>query len=416
MTPLSALRILLTGLWSWALLGGAAYFLWEWADGKDQVVSVTAADRQPFNDDPDVAEQPELIRRDRHGWPYLAAGIALLACSFGGGLPFIRLLNRADPTDPTAERDGDVQTIERPDGSKLRVETYGRENGPTLIFTHGWSLDCTAWHYAKRQLSNSYRLVVWDLPGLGKSEGPQNRDYRLEKMAHDLDAVISAAAAGPVILVGHSIGGMIIQTYCRLFPDKIAERISGIVLLHTTYTNPIRTMWGAPLLRLIEKPIIVPMNYLLIGLAPLYYISNWMSYWNGSLHTVSRFTSFAGNQTWGQLDYSAKLSAKAWPGVIARGNLAMLKFDAESVLPHIEIPTLIIGGQYDRVTKPVASDRMDQLLPQSVETLVPAGHLGIWEQHTRVGGMISEFAMKVSMASERNVAATEPERPVHHST
>jgi pimeloyl-ACP methyl ester carboxylesterase len=64
------------------------------------------------------------------------------------------------------------------------------------------------------------------MPGLGKSQGPRNHDYRLEKMAADLEAVV-ARVDRPVVLVGHSIGGMISLTFCRLFPSIWGARSSA---------------------------------------------------------------------------------------------------------------------------------------------------------------------------------------------
>jgi pimeloyl-ACP methyl ester carboxylesterase len=62
--------------------------------------------------------------------------------------------------------------------------------------THGWSLNLTAWAYLLPFLTDKFRIVVWDLPGLGRSTGPTNKDYSLEKMARDLEAVVVEFSAG----------------------------------------------------------------------------------------------------------------------------------------------------------------------------------------------------------------------------
>jgi pimeloyl-ACP methyl ester carboxylesterase len=187
---------------------------------------------------------------------------------------------------------------------------------------------------------------------------------------------------------------MITQTYCRLFAAKLAQRVAGIALVHTTYMNPLRTALGASLWTALEKPLIVPLNYLTIALAPLAWLSNWQSYLNGSLQITSRISSFAGHQTWGQIDYSSRLFAKAWPGVTARGNLAMLEFDARQTLPHVEVPTLVIAGRHDRLTKHIASETMDNLLPHGILASVDAGHLGHWERFEDECQLIKQFVEK----------------------
>jgi hypothetical protein len=65
-----------------------------------------------------------------------------------------------------------VSRLGRPDGSELRVECYGREDAPPIILTHGWGANSTEWDYLKKELAEDFRLIVWDLPGLGLSTRP----------------------------------------------------------------------------------------------------------------------------------------------------------------------------------------------------------------------------------------------------
>jgi pimeloyl-ACP methyl ester carboxylesterase len=407
MMPFSPLRTWGLGLLSWAILGLAAYCLWQWVDqpspSAESIAEFPATETRAQSGtetrvEPDVAIETRDVR-DRQPWwtkrwGYLAIALALLTVSGFGFFPVSLLLGRSGPGVPKRPADGKTITIERPNGSRLHVETFGPKEGPTIVLTHGWSLDSTAWGYQLRELAEDYRLVIWDLPGLGHSKGPDNNDYSLETMANDLDAVVQAAGKGPIVLVGHSIGGMITQTFCRLNPQQLGPRVAGIVLLHTTYTNPLRTAFLASLLTAIEKPIIVPLNYLTIWLAPLAWLSNMQSYLNGSLHMATRFASFAGSQTRGQVDYGAWLAATSWPGVVARGNLAMLEFDEQATLPKIEIPALVIAANHDRMTKREASDRLESDLPDALLASVEAGHLGYWERHGAVSELLAEFVDK----------------------
>ena len=431
MMPFSVFRMWGLGLLSWAILGGGAYLLWEYAD---RVQARNAFDERLLDEStaqgsesstnrsndtvgsetleaPGALNQQRAIRtRGTHrDWPYLAGGVALVLLSFGGFLPVLPFLGKPQLSEPQVMRTGEAHTVNRPDGAQLHVEVYGQKNGTTLVLTHGWSLDSTAWYYAKRELAGKYRLVTWDLRGLGKSKGPNNGDYSLETMAGDLEAVLAAVARkGPVFLVGHSIGGMISQTFCRKFPEHLGHRVQGVVLLHTTYTNPLRTALGAPFLSAIERPLIVPLNHLTIWLAPLVWLSNWQSYLNGTLHIFTRIASFAGEQTWGQVNYGARLAASSWPGVVARGNLEMLKFDEQATLPKINVPVLVVAASNDRMTKPSASEHIESLLPQGIPTaLQPAGHLGFWEQHADFAEVLSEFVGKYSHTPAAKSASAE---------
>ena len=70
------------------------------------------------------------------------------------------------------ERGGSTDRVVRYDGSEIHVELYGDPAAPPVVLTHGWGMNSTAWYYAKRQLADRFRLIVWDLPGLGESRGP----------------------------------------------------------------------------------------------------------------------------------------------------------------------------------------------------------------------------------------------------
>src|SRR5688572_13028084 len=171
MMPFSPLRTWGLGLFGWALLAAGVYCLWEWADQAKPVVVLPA----------DVREPVETQRVTREGyraetgrdWRLLAAGIALLTLSGAGFLPVTLLFGRPGFAAPIAEP-GHTITVERPDGTRLHVEVHGPKLGPTLVFTHGWSLDSSCWRYQLPALGDRFRVVVWDLPGLGRSKGPKN--------------------------------------------------------------------------------------------------------------------------------------------------------------------------------------------------------------------------------------------------
>jgi len=211
-------------------------------------------------------------------------------------------------------------------------------------------------------------------------------------MAADLAAVISVAGR-PAVLVGHSIGGMILLTFCRMFPDWLGNEVSGIVLVDTTYTNPLKTAMFAGLWRAIQKPLIEPLLHLTVWLSPIVRLMNLQSYLNGSTHWTTRYTSFAGAQTWGQVDFIARLSSFASPAVTSRGMLAMLRLEEETTLAKIEVPVLVACGRNDRLTRIEASEHMSHAIPNAqLIVLEPAGHQGFLEQHDAFAQAVRRFA------------------------
>lgn len=360
--PLDFLLRLLTSLVTIALLGGSAYLLYEWYGG-------------------------ELIS-DR--WFYLSIG--LLLWSGLGFLPIL-LLHCPGQDEPKPLRSNRVQRLSRPDGSEIQVEFYGPDRAPTLILTHGWGPDSTVWYYVKKQLTDQFRVVVWDLPGLGKSKKPQNRDYSLEKYARDLEAVLALVDDQPAVLLGHSMGSMILLTFCRLFPEHLGPRVAGLILVDGTYTNPLRTTTFHRLMLALQKPLLEPLLYLAIALSPLLWLISWLSYFNGSTLLTTEISGFTGRETRGQLNFSSLIGIKAAPGILARGVLAMFRFDETTTLPVISIPTQVIVGKSDIATRPFASKRMSTDIPQAeLSVLAPGGHMALMERNAQFAEIVRTFS------------------------
>lgn len=361
--PPNFLLRLLSNLGVVALLGGGSYILYQWYEG-------------------------ELVS-DR--WLYL--GVGLLLWSFLGFLPIL-LAHRSGKDEPTPLRSKRVQRLVRPDGSEIEVEFYGPDRAPTLILTHGWGPDSTTWYYAKKQLTDQFRVVVWDLPGLGKSQKPKNRDYSLEKYARDLEAVLTLVEDQPAILVGHSMGAMILLTFSRLFPELLKQRVAGLILVDGTYTNPLETTTFSKLLMALQKPLLEPLLHLAIVFSPLLWITSWLSYLNGSVLLTTKISGFTGTETRGQLNFSSLTGIKSSPGVLARGTLAMFKFDETATLPKISVPTLVVVGKSDIATRPFASKRMSAEVPQAeLSVLSPGGHMALMERNQRFSDVVREFSI-----------------------
>jgi pimeloyl-ACP methyl ester carboxylesterase len=272
-------------------------------------------------------------------------------------------------------------------------------------------MNSTEWHYLKHQLTDQFQLIVWDLPGLGLSTRPANRDYSLENLAHDLKAVLELVQERPAILLGHSIGGMITQTFCRLFPEALGTQVKGLVLTHTTYTNPVRTVKGASFFTALERPVIVPLLYLTIWLSPLVWLMNLMSYLNGTAHLSTKQTGYAGTESWEQIEWATRYMLHAPPSVLARGMFGMLKYDATETLPTIQIPTLVVSGEHDPVCKPEASHFIENTIPNAqLFPLEPAKHMGLVEHHDSYAENVRKFSLAVlqpeqAKREERKVSA-----------
>jgi len=395
------------GLWvrsvlSVAILGGGIYLLKKWYDHREfvvperQVVVPSPNDERPM----DRTGEREVLRNRIVSWTFgwnretawLLGGGALVLWSLGGRSFSTMLMRRPGEDPPRSLRgSGEIRRITRGDGTELYVEMHGPVDGATIVLTHGWGLDVDEWIYAKK-LAENHRVLFWDLPGFGQSKGPRTKDWSLEKLAGDLLEVVKLAGNRRVYLVGHSIGGMINLTFCKLFPNEVKERIGGIAVVHSTYTNPCRTVKWAGLYSAIQKPILEPLCWAMILLSPLFWLMNWMSYLNGSAHRSTSRTSFSGRETRNQLRFMTRYYLWAWPSVVARGFLGMFRYDATDVLRTIAAPALIIAAERDEMCTPAASEKMASEIPRARLHIIPsARHCGLFEFHRQFHTLIERF-------------------------
>jgi pimeloyl-ACP methyl ester carboxylesterase len=414
--PFQVLGIWLRAFLALLVLSASAALLYAWNAHRRITVaevrpapSIPAAEHEPAPDPARAREEMVLRQVDwqfglNRATAFLLGGLALGVWGLGGRWLNPMGLARRGGSEPEDTIRGDVQRIRRPDGTELHVELSGPENGTPVVVTHGWGLDRREWLYLKEDLSTRHRVIAWDLPGLGRSSGPANNDWSLEKLAGDLDAVLKLAGHRPAVLVGHSIGGMVILTFCRLFPDTLRSRISGLVIAQSTYTNPVTTTRKAALYTALQKPVLEPMCHLMIWLAPLVWLLNFLSYLNGSAHRSTDRSSFSGKETRGQLNFLTRYTIEAWPAVLARGFLGMFRYDATSTLRSIPVPALVVAGENDSTCTHEASEKMRDDIPRAqLVTLKDARHCGVFEYHGQFNTAVQEFVASCVAAPTKAV-------------
>jgi len=378
------LFVLLQRLFSWAslaLLGAGGWLLFDWWN--DQRVA-------------EALDLPE------PGNAQLYWALGLLAWSVLGRLPMLLLLGKGGATPHPLRGEG--VRVPAPDGSTLWVETTGREDGPILVFTHGWGMNVRIWAEARKQLGDRFGLCFWDLPGAGRSTRPRS-GFSIEGFSEDLHAVIDTLPEHrPIVLVGHSIGGMATLTFCARHPELLNGRVAGIVLENTTHTNPLRTMIFSRVFKPLQ-PVVEGLSRFAMVTSPLMWVMNWQSYLSGSTHLAMRLAGFGCRPTREQLDRAALLPTRTSPSVQARGNLAMFRWSVTERLPSIDCPALVFVGGRDLVTKDHAGETIADALPQArLVRMERAGHMGPVEEAGAYNEQIAVFADFVDLLSSRDPA------------
>ena len=119
------------------------------------------------------------------------------------------------------------------DGTPISYEIYGAGE-PTLVFVHGWSCDARYWREQLPYFSKTHRVVLLDLAGHGHS-GSTRSQYSMRSFGEDVQVVTEAIGSRSVILIGHSMGGVVIAEAARLMPDRVKGLIGVDTLENVEY-------------------------------------------------------------------------------------------------------------------------------------------------------------------------------------
>ncbi|GAA2514263.1 alpha/beta hydrolase [Pilimelia columellifera] len=143
-------------------------------------------------------------------------------------------------------------TVRLRDGVRLHLEAHGpTDAAATAVLLHGWTLDRRIWHRQVTALTANaaapLRVVAYDARGHGRSSPTNRRAATLEQLGDDLAEVIQTVAGeGPMVLVGHSLGGMTIMEYAAAHRAAFDATVGGVVMVSTTAEGHTHTEYGLP--------------------------------------------------------------------------------------------------------------------------------------------------------------------------
>lgn len=172
----------------------------------------------------------------------IAAGAAGMAAA-GGAARMVqqqRLLSRRGAGDAVAL--GSLRSpglrVVADDGVDLHVEidepSSHLEPDLTVVFVHGFTLNLDSWHFQRAAYRGLVRTVFYDQRSHGSSGRSPGENCTLEQLGRDLRSVLETTAPGPVVVVGHSMGGMSVISLAQQFPELFGDKVVGSALIATT--------------------------------------------------------------------------------------------------------------------------------------------------------------------------------------
>lgn len=289
------------------------------------------------------------------------------------------------------------------DGVRLHVESFGPADAPvTVVLLHGWTLDARTWHRQvaalREALGESVRIIAYDARGHGRSDCPPLHSATLERLGDDLAEVLDGVAPdGPVVLAGHSLGGMTMMEFAHRRPGAFAARVAGLVFVSTTAEGHTHTVYGLPshaarLVRLLETT----------GAAILARCGAWRppSVLLRTLRPALRWLLFG--------DVCDPADIRLTSSAVARASLRSIggfrsSIGAQRRLETLaalgDVPAAALVGQRDRLTPVRCAQSIVGVLPATELTVCSgAGHMLMLERSDEVSAAIIAVSRRVLAA------------------
>ena len=324
-------------------------------------------------------------------------------------------LRENDPLGPAARPADRTALVRADDGVLLAVDEIGPKDAPlTIIFVHGYALSMASWAFQRRTLAaelataNGHRprarLVFYDQRGHGASGRGAPERSTIDQLASDLAAVLEARVPrGPVVLVGHSMGGMTIMGLASLRPELFGTRISAVALLSTSSGQLAELDFGLPELLTRVRAAFFPVAAWTMRHRPAF-AERTRQVAADLVSAVTRSLSFASPDVDPALTrYVDAMIAGTPVDVIAEFYPALAGLDETGALePLRSVPTLVLTGDKDRM---IPKEHSELLVAQlggagqsTVEYVVvpDAGHMVLLEKPAEVTAALSALLRRVA--------------------
>jgi pimeloyl-ACP methyl ester carboxylesterase len=295
----------------------------------------------------------------------------------------------------------EIAPVVSDDGTLLHVRAAGDPDKPALLFAHGFSVDMTTWHYQWKELSEDYRVVLFDERGHGRSGKAMGGDHTLQAMGRDMKAVMDAALpeGRPVVVLGHSMGGMALLGLAETHPELFGERVVGAVFADTAAAEIVRGAAGAIGTRLVAlAPTLGRRFGERVGRSDRLRTRATKS---DLAYLVARLSNFGPGASPSMVEYVVDLSMHAPIEVWTDGIAALIEMDLRHAIQHVRCPALVIVGDLDHLTPPASAFKLKDELPDGrLVVLKGAGHMAQMERHEQFNDVLRGFLSEVFVGAE----------------
>ena len=232
-----------------------------------------------------------------------------------------------------------------------------------LVFLHGVGGGHHAWEGQLPYFAGlGYPSHAWDQPGYGHSPGVE--PYDLERISASLVRLIESLGGEPVVLVGHSMGGMVAQ-------ETYARRPALIKAMALCFTSPAFAGGGSEFAK----------QFIAARIGPL-----------DEGRTMAEIAAQLIPTMGSNSKLAERIMASMPPETYRKAVRLLTTFDRRKELSRITVPTLLVAGSEDKTAPPAMMERMAQKIPGAEYVLLEGcGHLGPMDQPDAFNAALASF-------------------------
>ena len=277
-------------------------------------------------------------------------------------------------------------------GVRLFARSWGDSSHPAMVLVHGYPDNHSVWTRGAECLADRFHVIAWDVRGAGASDVPSRlRDYRLSRLASDMEAVVDQLIPGRDFhLAAHDWGS--IQSWESVTDGPLTGRIRSF----TSISGPCLDHVGFLLRRKALSLSLTDKESLLRQLGSSWYV---MFFQLPVLAPLLWKTVLANRWTEYLANVEGVIEPDTNPTQVKDGSKGVMLYRA-NMLPRLlnprpryaRCPVQLIEPRNDRYVGPVLSEGLEQWVPGLTRRPVEAGHWIILDQPQQVAGWIADFA------------------------
>jgi pimeloyl-ACP methyl ester carboxylesterase len=262
------------------------------------------------------------------------------------------------------------------------IKLYYREegSGPPLLLIHGFGASTFTWRRVAPDLARTNRVILVDLKGFGQSDKPFDERYSVYDQAELLAELIEEKDLRDLTLVGHSFGGGIALLLALEANSRLQGRIARLVLLDSiAYPQNIPVFF-----RMLDVPVVSQLGIRMVPPSVQTRVALRIAYFDDSKITPEEIEA-----------YAAPLKTAAGKHAIIHSARQIVPEDIETLSDRyktIELPTLIMWCDHDRIVPLEVGLKLRRTLPNSTLKLVEdCGHMPQEEQPESTLRLLRDF-------------------------